>query len=73
MAMSGVDFTRLGCGRATGEQVQAAGGMEVEGDAALGYQVLGRHELHVLSVSGRTVQGSGGRPVECATCDACHD
>lgn len=37
---SGVDFTRLGCGRATAAQVEAAGGIRVEGDSALGQQVL---------------------------------
>jgi uncharacterized protein (TIGR03083 family) len=41
LGLSAVDFTRLGCGRASWEQVQAAGGMEVEGDTALGQQVLG--------------------------------
>ena len=38
--MSGIDFNRLGCGRATSEQVEAAGGLQVVGDSALGHQVL---------------------------------
>jgi uncharacterized protein (TIGR03083 family) len=40
LIMSGVDFTRLGCGRATSEQVEAAGGLQVVGDQVLGHQVL---------------------------------
>jgi hypothetical protein len=38
--MSSVDFVRLGCGRATSAVVSAEGGIEVEGDAALGQRVL---------------------------------
>jgi uncharacterized protein (TIGR03083 family) len=41
LALSGLDFLRLGCGRATAEQVDAAGGVAMEGDAALGRRVLG--------------------------------
>jgi uncharacterized protein (TIGR03083 family) len=41
LALSGLDFLRLGCGRATAEQVDAAGGVAMEGDAAVGRQVLG--------------------------------
>jgi uncharacterized protein (TIGR03083 family) len=38
--LSSLDFLRLGCGRATGAQVEAAGGISIEGDAAIGRQVL---------------------------------
>jgi hypothetical protein len=41
LALSGLDFLRLGCGRATAEQVDAAGGVAMEGDAAVGRRVLG--------------------------------
>ena len=41
LSLSGVDFTRLGCGRATAAQLEAAGGVAVTGDAALGRRVLG--------------------------------
>jgi uncharacterized protein (TIGR03083 family) len=41
LTMSSIDFVRLGCGRATGAQVQAAGGIGVEGDSALGETILG--------------------------------
>jgi uncharacterized protein (TIGR03083 family) len=41
LSLSGVDFTRLGCGRATAAQVEAAGGVAVTGDAAAGRRVLG--------------------------------
>lgn len=41
LALSSLDFLRLGCGRATAEQVDAAGGVAMEGDAAVGRQVLG--------------------------------
>jgi hypothetical protein len=41
LALSGLDFLRLGCGRATAEQVDAAGGVAIEGDAAVGRRVLG--------------------------------
>ena len=41
LSLSSLDFVRLGCGRATAEQVEAAGGMAMEGDAAVGRQVLG--------------------------------
>lgn len=40
LAMSTLDFIRLGCGRTTAEQVQAAGRISVQGDAAVGQQVL---------------------------------
>ncbi len=40
LALSSLDFLRLGCGRATAEQVDAAGGVAMEGDAAVGRQVL---------------------------------
>jgi hypothetical protein len=38
--LSSLDFVRLGCGRATREQLEAAGGIGVEGDAAVGRRVL---------------------------------
>jgi uncharacterized protein (TIGR03083 family) len=41
LTMSSIDFVRLGCGRATGEQVRTAGGIGVEGDSALGEKILG--------------------------------
>ena len=40
LSLSSVDFVRLGCGRATAAQVEAAGGLAVEGDAAAGRRVL---------------------------------
>jgi hypothetical protein len=40
LSLSGLDFVRLGCGRATAEQVLAAGGIGVSGDAATGRAVL---------------------------------
>jgi uncharacterized protein (TIGR03083 family) len=40
LSLSSLDFLRLGCGRATGEQVEAAAGISIEGDAAVGRQVL---------------------------------
>jgi uncharacterized protein (TIGR03083 family) len=41
LSLSSVDFVRLGCGRATAEQVEAAGGVVVSGDAAVARRVLG--------------------------------
>ena len=41
LSMSSIDFVRLGCGRASAEDVEAAGGTEVQGDAAVGRRVLG--------------------------------
>jgi uncharacterized protein (TIGR03083 family) len=41
LRLSSIDFVRLGCGRATAEDVEAVGGFEVRGDAALGHRVLG--------------------------------
>ncbi len=41
LSLSSLDFLRLGCGRATAAQVEAAGGIAMEGDAAIGRQVLG--------------------------------
>ena len=41
LSLSSIDFVRLGCGRATVEQVEAAGGIGLEGDAAVGRSVLG--------------------------------
>jgi uncharacterized protein (TIGR03083 family) len=40
LSLSSIDFVRLGCGRATAEQVEAAGGIGVAGDAATGRRVL---------------------------------
>jgi hypothetical protein len=39
--MSSIDFVRLGCGRASADDVEAAGGADVQGDSALGRRVLG--------------------------------
>ena len=41
LSMSSLDFVRLGCGRATAAQVEAAGGIGVTGDAAVAGKVLG--------------------------------
>ncbi len=41
ISLSALDFVRLGCGRATAEQVEAAGGIGMEGDAVTGRSVLG--------------------------------
>jgi uncharacterized protein (TIGR03083 family) len=41
LSLSSLDFLRLGCGRATSAQVQAAGGIGTVGDDAVGHQVLG--------------------------------
>ena len=41
LSLSSIDFTRLGCGRASAAQVEAAGGVEMTGDAAVGRRVLG--------------------------------
>src|ERR1700722_11732613 len=41
LALSSIDFVRLGWGRATAAQVEAAGGVEVQGDAVVGQSVLG--------------------------------
>jgi uncharacterized protein (TIGR03083 family) len=40
LALSSIDFVRLGCGRAAAGEVQAAGGIRLEGDAALGQRIL---------------------------------
>jgi uncharacterized protein (TIGR03083 family) len=40
IALSALDFVRLGCGRARADQVEAAGGIGLEGDAAVGMSVL---------------------------------
>ncbi len=40
ISLSALDFVRLGCGRASAEQVKAAGGIGMEGDAAIGMRVL---------------------------------
>jgi uncharacterized protein (TIGR03083 family) len=41
LSLSSIDFVRLGCGRATAAQVEAAGGVGVDGDATVGRSVLG--------------------------------
>ena len=41
LSLSSIDFVRLGCGRATAQAVESAGGVELLGDAALARQVLG--------------------------------
>ncbi len=40
LSLSSIDFVRLGCGRATAEQVEAAGGVGLQGDAVVGRTVL---------------------------------
>ena len=40
LSLSSLDFLRLGCGRASAAQVEAAGGISMAGDAAVGHQVL---------------------------------
>jgi len=40
LSLSSIDFVRLGCGRAAAEQVEAAGGVGLRGDAAVGRAVL---------------------------------
>jgi uncharacterized protein (TIGR03083 family) len=40
LSLSSLDFVRLGCGRAGAEDVEAAGAVEMRGEAALGRQVL---------------------------------
>jgi hypothetical protein len=41
LSMSSIDFVRLGCGRTTADEVEAAGGIGVEGDSAIGEKILG--------------------------------
>ncbi len=41
LSMSSIDFVRLGCGRAGADEVEAAGGVEVQGDSSVGRHVLG--------------------------------
>ena len=41
LSLSSIDFVRLGCGRATAAQVEAAGGVGMEGDTEVGRSVLG--------------------------------
>jgi uncharacterized protein (TIGR03083 family) len=41
LSLSSLDFVRLGCGRSTANEVDAAGGIGVEGDPALAQAVLG--------------------------------
>ena len=41
LSLSSIDFARLGCGRATAAQVEAAAGVALAGDAAVGRRVLG--------------------------------
>ncbi len=41
MSLSSLDFMRLACGRASAEEVEAAGAIGLEGDAASGQRILG--------------------------------
>ena len=40
LALSSIDFVRLGCGRVSADELEAAGGVVVGGDAALGRKIL---------------------------------
>ena len=40
LALSSIDFVRLGCGRVSAGELEAAGGVVVDGDAALGRKIL---------------------------------
>jgi hypothetical protein len=40
LALSSLDFVRLGCGRVSASGLEAAGGVVVDGDAALGKKIL---------------------------------
>ena len=40
LSLSGIDFVRLGCGRATSEPLVAAGAVALEGDTTTGRSVL---------------------------------
>jgi uncharacterized protein (TIGR03083 family) len=40
LVLSSIDFMRLGCGRTSAAQVEAAGGVGIEGDAQVGQSVL---------------------------------
>jgi hypothetical protein len=41
LSLAAVDFMRLGCGRTTSAQVEAAGGVGMDGDDLVGRSVLG--------------------------------
>ena len=41
LSLSNIDFMRLGCGRTTSAQLQAAGAVSVDGDGRAGGSVLG--------------------------------
>jgi uncharacterized protein (TIGR03083 family) len=41
LAMSSIDFVRLGCGRVAAEDLEASGAIGIEGDTELGRSVLG--------------------------------
>jgi hypothetical protein len=41
LSLSGLDFMRLGCGRITSAQVEAAGGLGVAGDDEVAHAVAG--------------------------------
>ena len=68
LSLSSIDFMRLGCGRATPAQVEAAGGIGWRATAVVGPIRARRHELHVLSgdcdVPGGPCARAAGRPVE---------
>ena len=51
ISLSGIDFVRLGCGRATAAQVEAAGGVVLTGDAAVGRRVLGSMTVDVKTAT----------------------
>ena len=40
LALTSGDFVRLGCGRVSAGELEAAGGVVVAGDAALGKKIL---------------------------------
>jgi uncharacterized protein (TIGR03083 family) len=40
LSLSALDFVRLGCGRATGQQVERVGALAISGDDALGHRIL---------------------------------
>jgi len=46
LSLSSLDFVRLACGRVSAEQVEAAGGVGVDGDAAVARQVL--HAMNIM-------------------------
>ena len=49
LSISSLDFVRLGCGRVGADELEAAGTIGVDGDAASGRARARRHELHALN------------------------